>query len=243
MLVGTILVTTRIEAILILGRFLVIPNNYGNSYNKSYGNFNKMPSDFENSVKEFMISQKNFNALLEEKLLKVDDLARNVDRFLLDVDSLKIRSSSPKHDINESLKAMIISIDECKERTARLHAKKESFIKACSSSLRENNDEDLKVINASPIRSMFCNMNFDDYGSDDESTLPRRRPKNSESLDLDAKFGRSEIGESSTSNNVEPTISDFKEFDYDNCSLKGCISLLQSVVNSPHAYSQNKAFT
>ena len=29
----------------------------------------------------------------------------------------------------------------------------------------------------------------------------------------------------------------------DNFSLKGCISLLQSVVNSPHAYSQNKAFT
>ena len=43
--------------------------------------------------------------------------------------------------------------------------------------LHENNDEDLKVIDASPIRSMFCNMNFDDYGSDDESTLPRRRPK------------------------------------------------------------------
>ena len=85
-------------------------------------------------------------------------------------------------------------------------------------------------------------MNFDDYGSDDESTLPRRRPKNSESLDRDVKIGKREIGESSNSN-IEPTISDFKEFDYDNCSLKGCISLLQSVVNSPHAYSQNKAFT
>ena len=68
-----------------------------------------------------MISQKNFNALLEEKLLKVDDLARNVDRLLLDVNSL-LGSSSPKHDINESLKAMRISIDECKERTARLRA-------------------------------------------------------------------------------------------------------------------------
>ena len=32
-------------------------------------------------------------------------------------------------------------------------------------------------------------------------------------------------------------------FVHDNCSLEGCISLLQSVVNSPHAYSQNKAFT
>ena len=31
-------------------------------------------------------SQKNFNALLDEKLLKVDDLVRNVDRLSLDVD-------------------------------------------------------------------------------------------------------------------------------------------------------------
>ena len=100
-----------------------------------------MPSDFENSVKKFMISQKNFNTLLEEKLLKVDDLARNVDRLSLDVDSLKLGSIPPKHDINESLKAMRIFIDECKERTARLRAKKDCFVKACSSSSHENNDE------------------------------------------------------------------------------------------------------
>ena len=113
-------------------------NNYGNSYNNSYGNFNKMPSDFEISVKEFMNSQKNFNALLEEKLLKVDELARNVDRISLDVDSLKLRSITPKHDINESLKAMRISIDECKGRTARMRAKKDCFVKACSSSFHDN---------------------------------------------------------------------------------------------------------
>ena len=59
-----------------------------------------------------------------------DDLARNVDRLFLDVDSIKIRSSPPKHDINESLKVMRISIDECKERTARLHAKKGKLYKS-----------------------------------------------------------------------------------------------------------------
>ena len=84
-----------------------------------------MPSDFGNSVKEFMISQKNFNALLEEKLLKVDELARNVDRISLDVDSLKLRSIPSNHDINVSFKAMRISIDECKERTARMRVKKD----------------------------------------------------------------------------------------------------------------------
>src|SRR3954465_3047691 len=50
-------------------------NNYGNSYNDSYGNFYKLPSDFQTSVKKFMNSQKNFNALLEEKLPKIDELA------------------------------------------------------------------------------------------------------------------------------------------------------------------------
>ena len=87
--------------------------------------------------KEFMNSQKNFNALLEEKLLKVDDLARNVDRISLEIDSLKLRSIPPKHDINESLKDMRISIDECKERTPRMCATKDAFIKACSSNTYE----------------------------------------------------------------------------------------------------------
>ena len=73
--------------------------------------------------------------------------------------------------------------------------------------------------------------------------MPRRCPKNSEFLDLDAKFGKSGIGEVKTLHSNEPTILDFKEFSYDNCSLIDCISLLQSVLNSAHAYSQNKAFS
>ena len=86
-------------------------------------------------------------------------------------------------------------------------------------------------------------MNLDNDGTEDEPPLPRRHSKNSESLNLDAKFGKSGIEEVKTLDINEPTILDFKEFHYDNCSLIDCISLLQSVLNSPHAYSQNKAFT
>ena len=86
----------------------------------------------------------------------MDELARNVDRISLDVDSLKLRSIPPKHDINESLKAMRISIDECKERTARMRAQKDCFVKACSSSFHENKDEDIKVIGVSLLNICFA---------------------------------------------------------------------------------------
>ena len=136
-----------------------------------------MHSNFENSFKEFMSPQKNFKALIEEKWLKIDDLARNVDRISLDVDSLKLRSIPPKHDINESLKAMRISIDECKERTARMRAKKDAFIRACPSSSYENKDEDLKVIDVSPIKSLFCNMNLGNDGTEyDPPSLVEKGP-------------------------------------------------------------------
>ena len=86
-------------------------------------------------------------------------------------------------------------------------------------------------------------MNLDNDGTEYEPPLPRRRSKNSEFLDLDAKIVKSGIEEIKTLDINEPTILDFKEFNYDNCSLIDCISLLQSVLNSPHAYDQNKAFT
>ena len=121
--------------------------------------------------------------------------------------------------------------------------RKIAFIKVCSSSFHDNKDEDLKVIDVSPIKSLFCNMNLDNDGTEYDPPFPRRRSKNLESLDLDAKIDKSGIEEIKTLNSNEPNILDFKEFNYDNCSLIDCISLLQSVLNSPHAYNQNKAFT
>ena len=49
-------------------------------------------------------------------------------------------------------------------------------------------------------------MNLDNYGADDESPLPRRHSKNSESLDLDGKIVKSGIEEVKTLNINEPTI-------------------------------------
>ena len=92
-------------------------------------------------------------------------------------------------------------------------------------------------------KSLFSNINLDKYGTGDESTLVKRRPNDSEFLDLDAKINKSGIEEVKTLHSNEPTILDFKEFNYDNCSVIDCISFLQSVLNSPHAYTQNKAFT
>ena len=62
-------------------------------------------------------------------------------------------------------------------------------------------------------------------------------------FDLDDKFDKSGIEEIKTLDVAKPTILDFKEFNYENYSLIDCISLLQSMLNSPNAYSQNKAFT
>ena len=62
-------------------------------------------------------------------------------------------------------------------------------------------------------------MNLDKDGTEDEYPLLKRRPNDSEFLDLDAKIDKSGIGEVKTLSRNEPTLLDFKEFNYDNCSL------------------------
>ena len=91
-----------------------------------------------------------------------------------------------------------------------MRASKDAFIKACSSNSYENQDEDLKVIDVSPIKYLFCNMNLNIYGTEYDPPLPRRRAKNSEFLDLDAKIDKSGIEEIKTLDFAKPTILDFK---------------------------------
>ena len=74
------------------------------------------------------------------------------------------------------------------------------------------------MIDVTPIKSLFSNINLDKDGTGGESTLVKRRPNDSEFLDLDAKIDKSGIGEVKTLDSKEPTLLDFKYFNYDNCS-------------------------
>jgi hypothetical protein len=90
---------------------------------------------------------------------------------------------------------------------------------------------------------LFRNIKLDDEGTGDDSSLARR-PNNLESENLDAKTDKSGFGEVKTLSSDVPTSSlDYKDFDYECCSLIWCITLLQSIINSPNAYERNNAFT
>src|SRR3989337_1560833 len=115
--------------------------------------------------------------------------------------------------------------------------------KAFSSDCFRKNNEDLKMIGTSPIYSLFSKTKIDNKGTGEESTLVRTRPDNLEGENLIEKSDKSGFGEVKTLSSDVPTLLDLKDFNYDSCSLIECIFLLQSMINSPHAYEQNKAFT
>ena len=134
-------------------------------------------------------------------------------------------------------------MDESKKRTAMLRAKREFLEKAFSSDFFHKSDEDLKMIGVSSIDSLFRKVKNDEKGTGEESTLSRRRPDISEGENLVEKIDKSGFEEVKTLASDVPTLLDYKDFNYDSCSLIDCISLLQSMLNSPQAYEQNKAFT
>ena len=94
-----------------------------------------------------------------------------------------------------------------------------------------NHDEGLKVIGVTPIESLFANIKLDKEGTGEESTLAKRRPNNLENDDLNEQIDKSGIAEVKTLSSDEPTLLGFKDFNYDNCYLIECISLLQSMLN------------
>ena len=55
---------------------------------------------------------------------KLDDISRSIDRIINDVGNPKTKILPPKVDINESIKAIYVSMDESKKRTSMLRAKR-----------------------------------------------------------------------------------------------------------------------
>ena len=70
-----------------------------------------------------------------------------------------------KHDINDSIKSIQISISEIKQRTTRLRAKQEFLEKAISLGFYRNHDGDVEMTGVSPIESLFSNIKFDGKGT------------------------------------------------------------------------------
>ena len=73
---------------------------------------------------------------------------------------------------------------------------------------------------------MFSKIKIDDKGTEQESTLARRRPDDSEGENLDEKIDKSGFGEVKTLTSDVPTLLDYQDFNYDNFSLIECISFL-----------------
>ena len=137
---------------------------------------------------------------------KIDDLSRSVDRISHDVETLKMKFFVPK--VEESIKALYVSMDESKKRTAMLRAKREFLEKTFSSDYYHKSDEDLKVIGVSSIDSLFSKFNIDEKGTGEESTLVRRRPYDSEGENLVEKNDKSGFEEVKTLTSDVPTILD-----------------------------------
>ena len=174
-------------------------------------------------------------------LVNYIDPFSSVDRIAHDVENLKMKFFVPK--VDESIKAFYVSMDESKKRTSMLRAKREVLEKDFSSDYSCKSDEDLKTIGVSSIDSLFSKVKNDEKGTGEESTLGRRRPSISEGENLVENIDESGFGEVKTLASEVPTLLDYKHFNYDSCSLIDCISLLQSMINSPYAYEQNKSFT
>ena len=149
---------------------------------------------------------------MEEKLNKIDDFSRSVDRISHDVENLKVKIFVPK--VDESIKSLYISMDETKKRTAMLRAKSEFLEKVFSSDYFRKSDEDLKMIGVSSIDSLFSKVKIDEKGTGEESTLARRRADNSEGENLVEKIDKSRFGEVKTIVSDAPTLLDYKEFNF-----------------------------
>jgi hypothetical protein len=70
------------------------------------------------------------------------------------------------HTIEESIKALYVSMDESRQRTALIRSKHEMLEKAFSCDFMPEKDVDLKMIGSSPIDSFFPSLRLLTKGLD-----------------------------------------------------------------------------
>ena len=159
-----------------------------------FGDFHlKRLEEIESNVRKFMVLQfehNNFfrNELKEQKSF-MSFMNKELDDMSKEFDGIR---SQIAH-----LEKLIAEISDMQATLVNKMAAKPEFF--C-----ENKYEDLKFIDVSPIKSLFCNMNLDNDVTGDELPLPKRCPKNSEFLDLDAKIVKSGIEEVKTLISMNP---------------------------------------
>ena len=75
------------------------------------------------------------------------------------------------------------------------------------------------MIGFTPIESLFSNIKLDEKGTKEESTLYRKSSTCLEGDNLNDKNEKSGFGEVKTLNSNAPTILNYKDFNYNSCSL------------------------
>ena len=152
-----------------------------------------------------------FTEELKEHSTLLDAIAKQLDDVSEEVANLQSQFALTENLLGKISEAQAMLVNQ-------MAAKPES--------LALSNDEDIKMIGVSSIDSLFSNIKLNEKGTEEESTLVRMHPHNSEGENLDKKIDKSGFGEVKTLNSDVPTLLDYKYFNYDNCSLIECISLL-----------------
>lgn len=170
-------------------------------------------------------------------------MSGSIDRIIHDVENLKSKIFPSKFGINDSIKALYVSMDESKKKTAMLRAKREFLEQVFPPDFFRSNNEEVKMIGVSSIDSLLVILNLMIMGLKKsqlylEGVPMIRRVKNL--IFFSSKSGFEEV---KTLTSDVPNLLDYKDFNYYSYSLIECIYLVQSMLHSPNADEQNKAFT
>ena len=142
----------------------------------NFGDLHKRLEDIENNVRKFMVLQFEHNNFFRSELNEQKSFMSYMNKEL--------------DDMSKEFDGVRAQIAHLEKMTAEISDMQATLVNkmAAKPNNYENQDEDLKVIDVSPIKSLFCNVNLDE--SDYDLPLPRRRSKNSEFLDPDDEIDK-----------------------------------------------------